>query len=72
MLAKVGIYIVSDFMATDPYELYAELKANVAGAGLNLIYAIIGARENTDWREVSRTRKSEILMRLDDLGLAPK
>jgi DNA transformation protein len=42
------------------------------GMGLNSIYAIIGARENISWLEVANTRKTEILMRLDDLGLAPK
>jgi DNA transformation protein len=39
--------------------------------GLNSIYAIIGARENRSWLEVAKTQKTEILMRLDDLGLAP-
>lgn len=42
------------------------------GIGLNSIYAIIGARENLSWLDVAKDRKVEILMRLDDLGLAPK
>ena len=72
ILAKVDIHSVSEFFEIDPYELYAKLKANVKGTGLNSIYAIIGAREDIHWQEVSRTRKEEILMRLDDMGLAPK
>lgn len=72
ILAKVDIHSVSDFFEIDPYELYAKLKANVKGTGLNSIYAIIGAREDLHWQEVSRKRKEEILMRLDDMGLAPK
>ena len=72
ILAKVDIHSVSDFMDIDPYELYAQLKENVKGTGLNSIYAIIGAREGIHWQEVARTRKEEILMRLDDMGLAPK
>ena len=48
------------------------LKAKVKGTGLNSIYAIIGAREDLHWQEVARTQKGEILMRLDDMGLAPK
>ena len=40
--------------------------------GLNSIYAILGARENISWIEIKNTRKTEILMRLDDLGLAPE
>lgn len=72
ILATVGIHSVDDFMLADSYELYAKLKAKVKGTGLNSIYAIIGAKENIDWREVAKQRKTEILMRLDEMGLAPK
>jgi len=69
---QVDIYSVEDFFAADTYELYARLKAKVKGTGLNSIYAIIGAKEDVHWQEIARTRKTEILMRLDELGLAPK
>lgn len=72
ILAKVNIHSVDDFMAIDPFELYKNLKLNVKGTGLNSIYAIIGAREDIHWQEVAKSRKEEILMRLDDMGLAPK
>lgn len=72
ILAKVNINSVEEFMAADPYELYEKLKIEVKGTGLNSIYAIIGAQEGLHWQEVSRTQKTEILMRLDDMGLAPK
>ena len=72
ILAQVDINSVDEFMAADPYELYAQLKKAVKGTGMNSIYAIIGAQEDMHWQEVSRTRKTEILMRLDDMGLAPK
>jgi len=71
ILAEVEINTVEEFMAIDPYDLYAKIKP-MKGMGLNSIYAIIGARENLPWLEVANTRKTEILMRLDDLGLAPK
>ncbi len=71
ILAKVEIHSVEEFMAIDPYDLYAKIKP-MKGIGLNSIYAIIGARDNQSWLEVANTRKIEILMRLDDLGLAPK
>ena len=71
ILAEVGVMSVAELMERDPYELYGALKETVKGTGLNSIYAILGAREDTDWREISRTRKTEILMRLDDLGLVP-
>ncbi|EAQ67216.1 hypothetical protein MED121_14854 [Marinomonas sp. MED121] len=72
IFAKVDIHSVEDFMNAEPFALYAKLKREVKGTGLNSIYAIIGAREDRHWQEVARTQKSEILMRLDDMGLAPK
>jgi len=72
ILAKVNINNVEEFMQCDPFELYRQLKLTVKGTGLNSIYAIIGAQEDLHWQEVARTRKIEILMRLDDMGLAPK
>ena len=72
ILAKVNVNSVDDFMASDPYSLYKDLKEKVKGTGLNSIYAIIGAQEGLHWQEISRTRKTEILIRLDDMGIAPK
>ena len=72
ILAAVGINSVEDFIAIDPFRLYAQLKQTVKGTGLNSIYAIIGAREDLHWLDVAKTRKTEILMKLDDMGLAPK
>jgi len=72
ILAEVGIHSVDDFMAIDPFDLYRQLKLKVKGTGLNSIYAIIGAREDIHWQEVAKTRKEEILYKLDDMGLAPK
>ncbi len=72
ILAKVGINSVEDFMGINPYQLYRKLKADVKGTGLNSMYAILGAREGLYWQEIAKTRKTEILMTLDDMGLAPK
>lgn len=72
ILAQVNINSVEEFMAIDPFELYKQLKTTVKGTGLNSIYAIIGAREDIHWQEVAKTQKEEILIKLDDMGLAPK
>ncbi|MEW6990347.1 TfoX/Sxy family DNA transformation protein [Colwelliaceae bacterium 6441] len=72
ILAKVNVNSVDEFMDIDPFELYRQLKTKVKGTGLNSIYAIIGAREGKHWQEIANTQKTEILLRLDDMGLAPK
>ncbi|WP_281560475.1 TfoX/Sxy family DNA transformation protein [Thalassomonas sp. RHCl1] len=72
VLAQVDIHNVDDFMATDPYQLYKQLKETVEGTGLNFLYAIIGARENCHWQSVAKEQKTAILLRLEDMGLAPK
>ncbi len=71
ILANADITTVDEFMSIDPYELYARIKP-LKGIGLNSIYAILGARENKSWIEIKNTRKLEILLRLDEMGLAPK
>lgn len=72
ILAQVGINSVDEFMQQDPFALYAKLKKEVKGTGLNSIYAIIGAQTNRHWQQVAKEEKEFILMRLDDMGLAPK
>lgn len=72
LLAQVGINSVEEYMNSDPYLIYKELKEKVKGIGLNSMYAMIGAQENLHWQEVQKTRKMEILLTLDDMGLAPK
>ena len=71
ILAQVNIHSVDDFLKSEPFELYAQLKREVKGTGLNSIYAILGAQQDRHWQEVARTEKQEILIRLDDMGLAP-
>jgi DNA transformation protein and related proteins len=71
-LVSAGIVTAAELRARDPFELYAQLKATDARASINLLYALIGAVENRDWKTVAHEDKTRILMRLDDLGLAPK
>ncbi|NRB40817.1 MAG: TfoX/Sxy family DNA transformation protein [Pseudomonadales bacterium] len=68
----IGITTVAEFMHTDAFVMYAQLKQLHSTASLNFLYAIIGAQENQHWQHIAKTQKTEILMRLDDMGLAPK
>jgi DNA transformation protein len=71
-LARVGIVTPEEFCAVDPFDVYVRLKVQVPGTSLVVLYALIGAIEGQHWLEVKRQRRSEILVRLDDRGLAPK
>lgn len=72
MLAQVGIHDADALLASDPYEVYARLRTQVPGTSLNALYALIGAIEGRHWLDIKRERRTEILMRLDRMGLAPK
>ncbi len=71
-LAALGITSEAALRAEDAFALYARIKARWPGASLNLLYALIGAQENLDWRTIARERRTEILLRLDAMGLAPR
>lgn len=70
-LARIGITRLDQLKPLDPYEVYARLKATMPGVSLNFLYGIIAAVEGCHWRDVQRTRRTEILLRLEELGLAP-
>ena len=50
ILAKININSVDEFMSSDPYDLYKQLKETNKGTGLNSIYAMIGAQEGRHWQ----------------------
>ena len=71
-LRSVGINSIEELRARDPFDVYALLKANVPGTSLNFLYGLIGAVEDVHWQEIKRTRRTAILLRLEELGIAPK
>jgi DNA transformation protein and related proteins len=66
----MGLHTVNDLQSVDVFDLYRELKQRHSSVSRNLLYALIGAQENRDWREVARTDKTSILLRLEQMGLA--
>ena len=72
MLARIGITTQEQLLQADPFEVYARLKKEVPGTSLVALYALIGAIDGKHWQDVKRDRRTEILVRLDDLGLAPR
>ncbi|RZJ11514.1 MAG: transcriptional regulator [Rubrivivax sp.] len=71
-LAAIGIHTPEDLKAHDAFDVYARLKARWPAASRNLVYALLGAQEGRDWRDIARERRTEVLLHLDALGLAPR
>jgi DNA transformation protein and related proteins len=68
-LKAAGIKDAGALRKADAFALFAKIKATRARVSVNLLYALLGAQENVDWRTIARERRTEILMRLDDAGL---
>lgn len=71
-LAAIGICTPAQLQAADAFEVYARIQARWPGASRNLVYALLGAQEGRDWRHIARERRTEVLLRLDAMGLAPR
>ena len=71
-LAAIGIDTPDALRAQDAFEVYARVKARWPAASRNLVYALLALQEGGDWREVARERRTEVLMRLEQMGLAPR
>ncbi|MBL8311513.1 MAG: TfoX/Sxy family DNA transformation protein [Burkholderiales bacterium] len=71
LLASIGITSGASLRARDPFAVYAALRAADAAVSLNMLYALIGAIEDRDWRDVARNDRTRILLALDALGIAP-
>lgn len=72
MLGLIGVHSVDEFMQADVFELYRQLGEVMPNRSLNALYAMIGAQENKHWQEIAKERREEILIRLDDMGIAPR
>lgn len=71
-LRTIGIRSIAELRARDPFDVYAELKVKVPGTSLNFLYGLIGAIEDVQWQQIKRTRRTAILLRLEEMGIAPR
>jgi DNA transformation protein and related proteins len=72
MLRSIGIATPEALFERDPFAVYAELHRMNVTRSLNMLYALIGAVEGKHWQDIARERRTEILLRLDEMGIAPK
>ncbi len=70
VLAPVGVRNLTDLQRIGAVPAYLRARAAVPGTSLNLLYALAGALDGTDWREVKRTRRLELLMQVEATGPA--
>lgn len=70
ILKTVGVRTIEQLQAADAFELYARLKPVTPGLSINFLYGLLAAQEGVHWLQVQRLRRTEILLRLDELGLA--
>lgn len=68
LLASVGVTDEAGLRTADPFEVYLQVRRLHPDASLNLLYALIGAVEDRDWRAVAREERTSILRRLEELG----
>lgn len=66
MLAEIGIRTLAQLKRKGAIATYVAAKRNNKLVSLNLLYGIISAIEDCDWREVKRTRKLELVLAVDD------
>jgi DNA transformation protein and related proteins len=71
-LASIGIQSQKALLERDPFDVYADLHRMNVSRNLNMLYALIGAAESKHWQIIARERRTEILLRLDEMGIAPK
>ncbi|MFY7913967.1 MAG: TfoX/Sxy family DNA transformation protein [Rubrivivax sp.] len=69
LLERLGITTLPALKASDPIDLYARARVLQPDVSLNLLYALVGAIEDRDWRDVARQDRTSLLMVLDERGL---
>jgi len=66
MLARAGIDAPAKLRRAGAMAAFRRTRRVVPGVSLNLLYALVGALEDRDWREVRRTDRVALLLAIDD------
>ena len=65
-LHSIGITTKKDLHDIGPVRAYMKLKAAYPNTvSLNFLYAMVGALENVDWREIANEEKGRLLTELE-------
>jgi hypothetical protein len=66
LLAAAGVDSAAELRRRGAVATYVALKRRTRGVSLNMLYALVGALENVDWRQIKRERRLELLMQVED------
>ena len=65
-LNLIGVYSKEDLVNVGPIRAYIRLKnEDQVKISLNFLYAMVGAIEDTDWRQIAKEEKGRLLMELE-------
>jgi predicted flap endonuclease-1-like 5' DNA nuclease len=65
-LAQAGIRSIGQLRRVGAIDAYLRMRQVAPGTSLNALYALVGALDDRDWRDVKRTRKLELLVAVED------
>jgi predicted flap endonuclease-1-like 5' DNA nuclease len=66
VLAGLGVRTLAQLKRKGAIATYVAAKRSNKSVSLNLLYGIVSAIEDCDWREVKRTRKLELVLAVED------
>lgn len=66
MLASVGVTTLAQLGQRGAVATYVAVKHQQPGASLNLLYALVAALEDSDWKSVRRERKLALMLAVED------
>jgi len=66
MLSDVGIKSEKDLRGQDPVDVYMLLRLFGYEVNINMLWALYGAMNDLDWREIDQAVKDELKARLDE------
>jgi len=66
MLAAVGIKSEADLARIGPIEAFVRVREKSDhNPSLNLLYAMVGALEKRDWRDIAKEERNSLIIALD-------
>lgn len=67
MLAAVGIHSAADLAARGAVRAWDDVRRQQGTVSLNLLWALVGALDGRDWREVARADRLDLLTQVEAL-----